>query len=146
MNDNADIVPLPERPPVGAIDDRPGPTARNRTEVLKEALLALPQLIVLLYRLLVDPVVPRNRKVVAWIVAAYVVSPIDLIPDFIPIVGQVDDILLIAFALDHLMKGTPEDVVAGHWPGTEDAFDLTAGIVAWAADLVPGPVRRLVGR
>lgn len=146
MSGTGEVVPLPERPAEGRIDDHPGPTPRTGSDLLKEALLALPHLTVLLYRLLRDPIVPARRKLVAGAVAAYVASPIDLVPDFIPVAGQVDDVLMVALALDHLIKGTPEEVVAAHWPGTEDALDLISGIVTWAAELVPAPLRRLIAR
>lgn len=146
MNDSGEVVPLPERSAVARIDDDPGPSPRTAPDLLREALLSLPHLLVLLYRLLRDPAVPARRKLVAGAIAAYVASPIDLIPDFVPVAGQVDDLLLAAFALDHLIKGTPDEVVAAHWPGTEDALDLISGIVTWAAELVPAPLRRLIAR
>ncbi len=146
MSDSSEVVPLPERRAVGRIDDDPGPAPRTGTDLLKEALLALPNLTVLLYRLLRDPAVPARRKLVAGTVAAYVLSPIDLIPDFVPVAGQVDDLLMVALALDHLIKGTPDEIVLAHWPGTEDALDLISGIVTWAAELVPAPLRRLIAR
>ena len=118
--------------------------ARTNGQIIAEAALALPHLLVLLARLLRDPDVPRKRKIVAGLVAAYVVSPIDLIPDVIPVLGQVDDVVVVALAIDHLVKGAPPDTVAAHWPGSEDALDLVTGIVAWAADLVPVRIRRLL--
>lgn len=145
MSDSADIVPLPARDDA-SIDTAPARPARSRREVITEAALAFPHLAILLYRLLRDRRVPIRRKWIAGLVAAYVVSPIDLVPDFLPIIGQVDDVLMVALALNHVIAGTAPEVVEEHWPGTEDAFDLVSGIVAWAAELVPSPVRGLLER
>ncbi len=145
MSDDAEILSMPERPPRASLDrSRPVPP-RSRVEILREGLLVLPHLVVLLFRLLKDPVVPMRRKIVAGTVAAYVVSPIDLVPDSLPVLGSVDDLLLVALAIDHLIKGLSPDIVERHWPGSEDAFELVSGLVSWGAELVPAPVRRFVG-
>ena len=144
MAESADIVPLPERAAQPALDEAPVVAPRTRAELLVEAALALPNLVLLLGRLLRDRRVPRRRKVLAAVVVAYVVSPIDLVPDFIPVLGQVDDVVLVALAVDHLIQGTSHHVVAEHWSGSEDALELVSSIVAWAAELVPASVRKLV--
>ena len=59
----------------------------------------IPDCIVLFHRLLRDPRVPRWRKVALALVLAYLVMPIDLVPDFIPVAGQLDDAILVALAL-----------------------------------------------
>ncbi len=145
MSDDAEIVPMPERPMRGSVDRSQPVPPRSRAEILREGLLVLPHLVLLLFRLLKDPVVPMRRKIVAGTVAAYVVSPIDLVPDSLPVLGSVDDLLLVALAIDHLIKGLPPDTVDRHWPGSEDAFELVSGLVSWGAELVPAPVRRFVG-
>lgn len=117
---------------------------RTKAELLKEAALAVPHLVVLLGRLLADPDVPRKRKVLAGFAMAYVVSPWDLLPDAIPFIGRVDDIVLLAAAIHHLIKSVPEDKVNGYWEGSEDALDIVAGIVQWGSDLLPRPVRNLL--
>ena len=76
---------------------------------------------------------------VAGMAAVYAVSPIDLIPDRLPVVGKVDDVLIVAFALDHLMRGTPPDVVRSHWPGSEDAFvEAWRELAEWTVTNIPG--------
>ena len=146
MTENGEVVPLPDRQSSAFIDREPGSVPRTRADILKELALALPNLTVLLYRLLRDPSVAPRRKIVAGVAAAYVVSPIDLIPDFIPVAGQVDDALVVALALTHVIEGAPQETVAAHWPGSEDSLELTLGLLKWAAELVPGPIRRLIGR
>ena len=146
MSENGEVVPLPDRQPKGVIDRESGGEPRSRAEILKELALALPNLTVLLFRLLRDPRVALRRKVVAAGAAVYVVSPIDLIPDFIPVAGQVDDALIVALAVTHLIEGASRETVERHWPGSEDALELTLGLLKWAAELVPSPIRRLVER
>ena len=69
---------------------------------MKALLLLLPNLAVLLGRLLRDPGVPRTAKVALGAIAAYLASPVDLIPDFMPFVGYLDDVILVALILDGL--------------------------------------------
>ena len=122
------------------VPDRP----RTKGELLKEAALAVPNLVVLLGRLLADPEVPRRRKMLAGGALAYVVSPWDVLPDAIPFLGRIDDIVLLAASINHLMKSVPEEKVAEYWAGSEDALEIVAGIVQWGSDLLPRPVRNLL--
>lgn len=160
MSDDADIVPMPGQEPHSGgpadggkdepevvrpdavLSDRP----RTWQDIVKEAMLLTPNLVKLLSRLLKDRRVPIRRKVVAGAVLAYLVSPIDLIPDVIPVAGRVDDVLLVAFAIDYLMKGTGRSIVLELWDGSDDAFELLAVIAEWGTDLIPLPVRRLLSR
>jgi uncharacterized membrane protein YkvA (DUF1232 family) len=116
---------------------------RSRQEVLKEALLLAPNLGKLLYRLLRDPRVPRNRRWAMAGVGAYLASPIDLIPDFVPVLGGVDDLLVLAFAIDYLLKASPDEVITEHWDGSDDGLELVRGIAAWGVELLPNRLRRL---
>lgn len=121
-------------------------SGRSGREALVEAAAALPNLVKLLYRLLRDNRVPRRPKLFAGVAVAYVVMPIDVIPDFIPVVGSIDDILLVATALHVLFQAAGSDVVHEHWDGEGDVVALIADIVAWGADLVPRPVRATLER
>lgn len=117
---------------------------RSKGELLKEAALAVPHLVMLLGRLLADPEVPRKRKVLAGAAMAYVVSPIDVLPDAIPFIGRIDDVVLLAGSIHHLIKSVPDDKVSEYWEGSEDALDIVAGIVQWGSELLPRPVRNLL--
>ncbi|MBT8196898.1 MAG: DUF1232 domain-containing protein [Acidimicrobiia bacterium] len=119
-------------------------TDRDWKAGAKEAVLALPNLSKLLYRLMRDSRVPARRKVTAGFAIAYVASPIDVVPDFIPFVGQVDDILLVTFAVHRLIESVEADVVDEYWDGSGDAYEVVAAILEWGADLVPKPIRRLL--
>jgi uncharacterized membrane protein YkvA (DUF1232 family) len=74
---------------------------------------------VLVKRLFGDPRVPLRAKVVLALVIPYLASPIDLIPDFIPVVGQIDDALVVAFALRYVTRRAGPGVVTDLWPGSE---------------------------
>ncbi len=131
--------------PDEVIDPRAGAAVQLRKLVLDAALL-LPNLIRLLFDLLKDPRVPRRTKLVVGAAAVYVVSPIDLIPEFIPVVGLADDFLLVAFAINHLVTVAGEDVVLEHWDGPRDLLELIRTILDVAGDFVPSRLRRIIGR
>jgi uncharacterized membrane protein YkvA (DUF1232 family) len=95
-----------------ATRSRPGhPSAR-------EALRLLPDLIRLLRRLAGDPSVPRGVRVRLALMLAYLVMPIDLIPDFIPVLGYADDAIIVAIALRSVTRHAGPDALDRHWPGT----------------------------
>ena len=62
---------------------------------------------------------PRRAKLPIALLVPYLVSPIDLIPDFIPVLGQLDDALLVALVLTHVVRHAGRDVVTELWPGSE---------------------------
>lgn len=108
---------------------------------LKELAYALPNLAKLLSRLARDPRVPARSKTFAGVMAAYVLSPIDLIPDFVPVIGKTDDALLAAFTINHLIQTAGYDVVREHWDGSEDLLHLVSDVVDFTAGLVPRSLR-----
>lgn len=117
---------------------------RSRLELLREAALAVPHLMILLGRLMADRDVPSRRKIVVGVAMAYVASPYDILPDVVPFLGRLDDVVLLAGSIHHLMKSVPEHKVTQYWEGSEDALDIVAGLVEWGADLVPKPIRNLL--
>src|ERR671937_2518493 len=76
----------------------------------------IPDCVVLVTRLARDPRVPRRRKLLLLVLVAYLASPIDLIPDFIPVAGQLDDALLVALTLRGIVSGAGYEVVRDNWP------------------------------
>ena len=120
------------------------PAERSWRELVWEATLLLPNLVKLLGRMIRDPRVPRRRKLVAGVVLGYLVSPIDLIPDIVPVLGQADDVLLVAFAIRHLMEGAGNDIVMEHWDGDPDLLEIIDTLLQWGSDLLPKPVRRFL--
>jgi uncharacterized membrane protein YkvA (DUF1232 family) len=104
-----------------------------------DLLLFLPDVVVLLLRLLRDDRVPLSGKAVALMGVGYVLSPIDLLPEVLlgPI-GLVDDLLVVAAALSRLLHDVHPDVVRSHWPGHGDALEVIHRITGWAERIVGG--------
>ncbi len=76
----------------------------------------------LLRGLATDPRVPRSAKLVAVAGAGYALSPIDVVPDFLPMIGLLDDLWIVTHSLRYLLQKAGHDVVREHWDGTDDGF------------------------
>src|ERR671936_1461634 len=74
----------------------------------------LPMYVRLIWALLRDPRVPATRKGILVLLAGYLVNPIDLIPDFIPVLGQLDDVAVTLLVLDVFIRSAPKEVVDEH--------------------------------
>ncbi|MEK6277541.1 MAG: DUF1232 domain-containing protein [Actinomycetota bacterium] len=83
----------------------------------------IPDCIVLLRRLLGDDRVPRRRRVVLIALVGYLAMPIDLIPDFLPVAGQLDDVLIAALALRYALRSGGPGLLREHWPGPEGSLN-----------------------
>ena len=129
-----------------AIDESMPLPARTRQDLALEAVMLLPNVAKLLSRLMGDRRVPIRRKVFIGAVLGYVLSPIDLIPDFVIGIGKLDDIILVSLAIDHLMSGAEEEIVREHWDGSEDGLDLIRSVFAWGAAILPDGVRGFLPR
>ncbi|MBI4609844.1 MAG: DUF1232 domain-containing protein [Candidatus Rokubacteria bacterium] len=113
---------------------------------MKELLLLLPNLARLVFGLATDPKVPASTKLALAAVAAYLASPVDLLPDFIPFVGYLDDVILVAVVLDGLLNHVDRAVLLSHWPGDPGTLEKTATIARRVAAWVPGRIKaRLFG-
>ncbi|MBA2311966.1 MAG: DUF1232 domain-containing protein [Actinobacteria bacterium] len=115
-----------------------------RQTSLKEFALIAPRLVKLLARLMRDPRVPSRSKAILVLTAGYLVSPLDVIPDMVPGIGQLDDLVIVAFALDHILNRVPDEVLREHWDGDEDILDVIKQIVDIGAGLVPRWVKRIL--
>jgi uncharacterized membrane protein YkvA (DUF1232 family) len=111
---------------------------------LKEYALIAPRLLKLLGRLMRDPRVPARSKAILLCTVGYVLSPIDVIPDAMPRFGRIDDIVLTAFALDHILKRVPDHVLHEHWDGDGDVLEVIRNIIEIGAGLVPRWIRKLI--
>ena len=111
----------------------------------------LPNFVRLLFGLMTDPRVAAIDKLLVVGAIAYIVTPIDLIPDFIPFIGEVDDVYLLVIALQRLISNAGRFVLLDHWGGAaEDLADLNLrGALAAAAFFLPRKIRRrlrVIGR
>ena len=84
----------------------------------------VPDCVVLFRRLLGDERIPRRRKLALVALLGYLASPIDLVPDFIPLVGQLDDVLAVVLVLRFVLRAADDHLLAEHWPGPPRALAL----------------------
>jgi len=89
----------------------------------------IPDCIVLLRRLLGDPRVPRRYKLLLGALIGYLALPFDLVPDFIPIAGHIDDALVVALAVRVVLRGSGTELLREHWPGPESSLALVLRVV-----------------
>lgn len=100
----------------------------------RELVALLPNLVALFKGLLKDPRVPRGTKLWVGFAVAWVISPIDLIPEFVPIAGPLDDAIVAALVLRHVLKRAGREVVGDHWRGDP----ATLRLIMRAAGTSPG--------
>jgi uncharacterized membrane protein YkvA (DUF1232 family) len=107
--------------------------ARPETGALREALRLLPDLLRLVRRLAGDRSLPRRVRLRLWLLLAYLAMPIDVVPDFVPLIGYADDAILVALVLRSVVRAAGPGRLAQHWPGTDDglaAVSRLAGLPA----------------
>jgi uncharacterized membrane protein YkvA (DUF1232 family) len=103
--------------------------AFGRKDDAKELAAFIPDCAVLVRRLLADSRVPRRAKLMLISLFVYIASPIDLIPDFIPVVGQLDDAILAAAVLAYVVRTAGRDVVEELWTGSERGLRIVLALV-----------------
>ena len=91
---------------------------------LRDLARFIPDCIVLVSRLLRDPRVPRRHKLMLGALVGYLALPFDLVPDFIPVAGHLDDVLVVALTLRAVLKGTKGELLREHWPGPASSLAL----------------------
>jgi uncharacterized membrane protein YkvA (DUF1232 family) len=96
----------------------------GRKTIAKELVTLLPSLIRLFRGLIGDPRVPRGSKALLVVGAVWLASPIDLIPEFLPGIGGIDDAVVASLVLRHLVRRAGADVVREHWHGDPRTIGL----------------------
>ena len=107
-------------------------------------LRALPSLVLMIARLAKDPKLPRSAKIALAAAVVYLASPIDLIPDFIPFLGYLDDLLLAAIILDGVLNFVDRDLLLRYWPASERSLDALARTARTLAAWVPRRVKKRI--
>src|SRR3954447_2199914 len=111
---------------------------------MKSLLMFLPNLVMMSARLMVDPRVPKTERILLAGAVIYAVIPLDFIPDFIPFVGQVDDIYLVSLTVLRLVNQTDPEIVREHWRGGGDVVQLAESARNLAPKFLPRRVRRVL--
>lgn len=97
---------------------RHGPEAAT----LRGALRLIPDVIRLLRRLAADPDLPKGVRIRIWLLLGYLASPIDIVPDFIPVIGYVDDVVIVVLAVRAIARAAGPEALRRHWPGTDQGL------------------------
>jgi uncharacterized membrane protein YkvA (DUF1232 family) len=97
----------------------------------------IPDCLVLFRRLLGDDRVPRRSKLLLAALIGYLAMPFDLVPDFIPIAGQLDDAIIVAFALRTLIRAGGPDLLREHWPGPTTSLNALMRLAYGRAGIAP---------
>jgi uncharacterized membrane protein YkvA (DUF1232 family) len=95
---------------------------RPEGSILKEALRILPDTLRLLRRIAADRTVPTEVRIRLYALFVYLASPIDLIPDFIPVIGYADDAVIVAAVLRSVVRRAGAETIRRHWPGTDEGL------------------------
>ncbi len=93
----------------------------------RDSVRLVPDALRLVRRLATDRGISRLVRLPVWLLLGYLLSPIDIVPDFIPVIGYADDVILIALVLRQLTRRAGADKIEQHWPGT------SAGLVTFLA-------------
>jgi uncharacterized membrane protein YkvA (DUF1232 family) len=115
-------------------------------QLAKDAVLLVPNFVKLVARLLTDPRVPRRSKIALGMAAAYVASPIDLLPEFIPVFGWLDDLLILTYVLDRVIQRAGPELVEEHWDGPGDLLGLIRDVLGLASNVIPRRLRVVIDR
>lgn len=94
---------------------------------LKELASFLPDCVTTVRRLRNDPRVPRRAKLAVGVAGLWLLSPVDLIPEFLPVIGPLDDVVVIALALRYAARRVPRDLLMEAWPGRQSVMERLLG-------------------
>jgi uncharacterized membrane protein YkvA (DUF1232 family) len=133
----------------------PRGSPRTRTRAQKQSLVGmikqLPNYARLVFGLLTDPRVSVLDKALLGAAVAYVLSPVGLIPDFIPVIGELDDLFVLVLAIQHLVASADPEILLDHWAGDPEELENlnVRKALLTAALFFPRSLRRrlrLIGR
>lgn len=117
---------------------------RKMRKKMRKLLLFIPNLMGLLIGLLRDERVSQADKAILAGIVMYVIVPIDIIPDFIPFIGQIDDSYLLAISILRLLNRADRRVVMDHWKGEANIKELVDSIARITEFFLPKPVKNVL--
>jgi uncharacterized membrane protein YkvA (DUF1232 family) len=94
------------------------------TVAMRDALRLLPDLLRLIHALAKDPALPPGVRLRLLLLLVYLALPIDIVPDFIPLVGYADDVVVVALALRSVIRAAGSAPLARHWPGSDAGLEI----------------------
>jgi uncharacterized membrane protein YkvA (DUF1232 family) len=113
----------------------------TRKSKLRDMALLLPHIAILLARLAADKRIPSESKMAIVAAAAYFVSPIDLIPDFVPVLGQMEDLMVLLLLVDGVINHLDPEIVREHWSGDPEMLRKISSFAAKSTRFIPGFVK-----
>lgn len=120
----------------GRVRDKIVKKVPDKYEKIAEYAMIIPDVIVLLWRLFKDKRVKIKIKIMVAGITAYLASPIDILPDFIPLIGTIDDVAIAFFALNAIINEVPEEVILENWQGEENIILLTKEVINYISKAV----------
>ena len=96
--------------------------ARPDDASLRDAVRLLPDTLRLIRRIAGDRTIPRRTRALVWLLLVYLAVPIDIVPDFIPVIGYADDAIITSLVLRHVLRRAGHDKLRGHWPGSPEGL------------------------
>ncbi len=102
---------------------------RPKGTSLRELVAVVPDLLRLLRDLVGDRTTPLDVRIVIVVLVAWIVSPIDLIPEFIPVLGPADDVVVAVVALRYVRRRLGSPALSDRWPGSPEGFDVLARVI-----------------
>jgi len=120
--------------------------AGEKSSKIVEYLLTLPDFFILLTRLGLDKRVTKVQKLFVGGIIGYIIMPIDLIPDFIPVFGFVDDLVLVVYALNTMLNEIDPHIVKENWSGDGDVLELLQKITRTAEEFLDKKILKKIKR
>ncbi|RZU32649.1 uncharacterized membrane protein YkvA (DUF1232 family) [Blastococcus saxobsidens] len=109
---------------------------------VRDGLRLLPDVVRLVRRLAADRGLPRRLRVRLWLLLGYLLSPIDLVPDVVPVLGYADDVVVVAWALRSVVRCAGDDATARHWPGEPAGLAVVRRLAGFSPGTTDSAARR----
>jgi len=115
---------------------------KSQTLGIRDFIFLLPDFFILLTRVLTDKRVPKDKKLIISCIIGYIIMPIDLIPDFIPVVGLIDDLIIAALGINVLLTEIDQKIIFEHWPGKANLLDMIKLLIFKIENNIQAPIKR----